>query len=240
MKRLFVFIFLIAVVFTSCHHLNGDRVRGNGNIKTESRSVQAFNGVDAGGNIEVFVKQDSTRSVRIEADENLMEYIIVMIEGDDLLIEPKSGYNLSGSKDIKVYVSAPAFKKFEASGASGITGENTITTTETIDISVTGASNARLDVKAPKVSAEMTGASHITLTGETRDLSVDGTGASHAKCFGLLSENADVDVAGASSAEVFASVNLKADASGASHIRYKGAATVSQSASGASGVRKVE
>ena len=86
----------------------------------------------------------------------------------------------------------------------------------------------------------MTGASSLKLKGQTKDLHIEGSGASHAKCFELLSENATVDVAGASSVEVFASVKLNADASGASDVRYKGNAAVSQSASGAGSVKKVE
>ena len=43
--------------------------------------------MDVGGNIDLYVKQDSNRSVRIEADENLMQYIEVKMEGDKLVIQ---------------------------------------------------------------------------------------------------------------------------------------------------------
>jgi len=217
-----------------------DKVRGNGTIKTENRTAGTFTRVDVSGNIDLYVKQDSARSIKIEADENLMQYIEVKMEGEKLMIQPKEGYNLSGSKPIKVYVSSPVFRELEASGACDIIGENILTATDEIAIDVTGASDAELELKAPKVSAEMTGASGLKLKGQTKDLHIEGSGASHAKCFELLSENADVDVAGASSADVYASVKLKADASGASDVRYKGNATVTQSTSGAGSVKKVE
>ncbi|MEO7982953.1 MAG: head GIN domain-containing protein [Bacteroidota bacterium] len=239
MKRFFIAILVVPVLLASCHYFHHNRIRGNGSIKTETRTTGTFSSIDVGGNIEVYLKQDSIRSVRVEADENLMQYILVRTDGDELVVEPKDGYNLSGSKDIKVYISSPFFKKLHASGASGITGETQLTG-ERIDIEVSGASNARLDIKTPKVSAEISGASSVVLKGQTKDLSVEVDGASHAKCFELLSENADIDVSGASSAEVFASVNLKADASGASHIRYKGAATKVGDASGAGSIKKVE
>ncbi len=217
-----------------------DKVRGNGTIKTESRTAGTFTGVDVGGNIDLYVKQDSARSIKIEADENLMQYIEVKMEGEKLMIQPKDGYNLSGSKHIKVYVSSPVFREIEASGACDIIGENVLTSTDEIAIDVTGASNAELELKAPKISIDMTGASDVKLKGQTKDLHIEASGASHAKCYELLSENADVDVTGASSAEVFASIKLNADASGASDVRYKGNATVTQSTSGAGSVKKVE
>jgi Putative auto-transporter adhesin, head GIN domain len=145
------FILLIPVVVISCHFVNHDKVRGNGTIKTESRTAGSFTGVDVGGNIDLYVKQDSIRSVRVEADENLMQYIEVKMEGEKLVIQPKEGYNLSGSKAIKVYVSSPVFKTLEASGACDIIGENKITSTEPMHIDLSGASDVKLELKAPKV-----------------------------------------------------------------------------------------
>ncbi len=238
MIRFFALLLFSSLLFTSCH-LGGDRIRGNGTIKTESRNAGVFSIVDVSGNIEVHVKQDSAFSVRVEADENLMEYIVIRTDGGRLVIQPKEHSNLSGSKAIKVYVSAPVFKKLEASGASDIVSDNLLSS-ESIDIDVTGASSVKLEIKSPRVSADVTGASSVFLTGQTKDLSLDGQGASHLRCYQLLSENADVDVSGASSSEVFASVNLKADASGASNIKYKGAAKHTGSASGAGSITRLE
>ncbi len=239
MKRFFAFIFFIPVIIMSCH-LGQDRIKGNGSIKTETRATATFSSVDVNGNIDLYVKQDATTSVRVVADDNLMEYIITTTAGDRLIIEPKDGVNLSGSKEIKVYVSSPVFNKLEASGACSIIGETIITATDRIDIVVTGASDARLELKAPVISADMTGASNVILNGATKEITLHGSGASGAKCFGLLSERAHVEMSGASNAEVFASVSLDANASGASDIRYRGIASHTGKASGASSVKRVD
>jgi hypothetical protein len=87
----------------------------------------------------------------------------------------------------------------------------------------------------------MTGASNLRLTGQTKDLLIEGSGASHARCFNLLAENTKVDLAGASSAEVYASIALDADASGASRVKYRGnASQVAKNESGAGSVKKVD
>ncbi len=216
------------------------KIRGNGVIKTETRKTGDFNSVEVSGSMDLFVKQDSVYSVRIETDENLMEHITVSTEGNKLVIEPRDNDNLSGTKGVRIYVSSPQFEKLEATGASNITSEGILTTSSGISIDLTGASDASIEVNTPKIDAEMTGASSIRLKGQTKDLSIQGTGASHAKCFDLMTENAEVEVTGASSAEVFASVKLSASASGASHVRYKGNASVSQSSSGAGSVNKAD
>ena len=241
MNRFFTAAFFFAILFSSCKYVIGKRINGNGKVITQSRTFSGFTRVDVSSAIDLYVKQDSVFSVKVETDENLQQHIIIEQDGNTLRIKQQNNTNLDATGKIKVYVSAPLFKSLEASGACDIIGENVLTATDEISIDVTGASDAELELKAPKVSAEMTGASNVKLKGQTKDLHIEGTGASHAKCYELLSENADVDVTGASSAEVFASVKLKAEASGASNIRYKGNATmVSQSASGAGSVKKVE
>jgi hypothetical protein len=139
-----------------------------------------------------------------------------------------------------VYVAAPSFRTIDVSGASNIVGENKLVSDETLDIELSGASEAKVDLKAPRINAEVTGASTITLTGETKDLNVIGSGASGAKCFELMTENTTVDISGASSAEVFASVKLDAQASGASEIKYKGTPAITQDINGASSIKKVD
>ena len=147
----------------------GKRIRGNGTMKTETRSAGTFSNIDVSGSFDVYVKQDSASSVKVEADENLMEYIVIETLGNTLRIKTKDGANLKSSNGIKVYVSNPSYKDFDASGACDIESENRITSTETISIGLSGASSVKLDVNAPKVSVDGSGASTVSLSGTNKD-----------------------------------------------------------------------
>ena len=223
MIRFFASAFLFLTLFTACTYMGGKKIRGNGNVVTQAKTFSGFTEVEVGSAIHLYVKQDSAFSVKVEVDENLQQYIIIEQDGGTLRIKQKNNTSLDATGSIKVYVSAPLFKRLEASGACKIIGENLLGATDEISLDINGASEGDFELKAPKVIADISGASNLKLRGKTKDFFLEGSGASHAKCFELLAENADVDVAGASSADVFASVSLKADASGASDIRYKGA-----------------
>jgi hypothetical protein len=240
MNRIFLAAIFFSVTLTSCHFGSGRRMDGNGIIKSETRSVGTFNSVDVSGNIDVYVKQDSVASVKIEADENLQEYVHITVDGGVLEINEEDGYDLQSAKGIKVYVSGASFKNFEASGACDIYSENKVTGTNEIGINVSGSSSVKMELNAPAIRAELSGASHLDLKGETKKISLNGSGASGITCFELLSEETHVELSGACNADVFASVKLDVDVSGASHVKYKGNATVTQEASGASSVKKVE
>jgi len=239
MKLLLLVFSCSLVVFTSCN-IGGDRIRGNGVIKTETRDEKDFQNMEINGAIKVFVKQDSAYSVKVEADENLQRHIEVYMHKNTLVIRPENGYNLKPSQSVKLYVSGPSFRHFDVSGASSIESEGRITSADELYIDLSGASEAEMDVKSPVVGVEVSGASSAALSGETKDLKVDGDGASKAKCFDLMAENAHIELSGASHADVFASVKLEAHVSGASHVKYKGNAEITQEVSGAASVKKAE
>ena len=240
MKRLILLSLLSIVIFNSCRQVFGKRIRGNGNIKIETRTATQFNSIDVSGSIDVYVKQDSVASIKIETDENLLEYVHVNNEGGTLEIHEEGGYNLKPTKSIKVYVSGPAFKHFEASGACDIYSENKISSGEAVSINLSGASNVTMELNTPKVSAGLSGAGTIALKGETKELRIDGSGSTDIKCFDMMAENIYIEISGAGDAEVYASVKLDVHVSGAGTVKYKGNATVSQSVTGAGSVKKVE
>ncbi|HJS55612.1 MAG TPA: head GIN domain-containing protein [Chitinophagaceae bacterium] len=240
MKKLALFSFVILLFASGCREIAGRRVRGNGHITTETRTASNFNSIDVGGAIDVYVRQDSAASIKIEADENLHEFIEVHTSGSTLEIHTQRGARIRPTHKIRVYVSNPSFREFEVSGASSIRSETEIVSNEMLSVNISGASEGRLEFNAPKVYVDLSGASNVSIKGKTKDLEADASGASKIKCFDLLSENTDIEVSGASSAEVYASVRLAGSASGASSVKYKGNATSSVSSSGASGVNKVD
>jgi hypothetical protein len=219
----------------------GKRVHGNGNIRTEDRSVSDFKNVDISGAAKVLVSQGDHPSVKIEADENLLQYMEVIQTGDKITIREREGFHLLPNNDMKIYVTAPVFNNIEASGACDIIGQGKLSNPEPLNIHVNGAGDIRMEIDAPRLEADVSGSGSIFLKGETREVSLDLTGAGDAHCYDLKAENTKVDITGAGSADVYASVRLDADVSGAGTVNYKGnAGQVNQHVSGAGSVHKVE
>ncbi|HXB93557.1 MAG TPA: head GIN domain-containing protein [Puia sp.] len=231
----------LSIFLGSCRDILGKRVHGNGNIRTEDRSVNDFKNVEVSGAAKVLVSQGDHPAVKIEGDENLLPYMEVEQMGDKITIHEKQGFHLLPSNDLKVYVTAPIFNSIEASGACDIIGQNKISNPENLDLHVSGAGDIRMEIDAPRLGAEVSGSGSIYLKGQTKEVSLDLTGAGHAHCYDLLSESTKVEITGAGSAEVYASVRLDAEVSGAGEVKYKGnASEVSQHVGGAGSVRKAD
>ncbi|HET9824793.1 MAG TPA: head GIN domain-containing protein, partial [Chitinophagaceae bacterium] len=188
----------------------------------------------------VYVRQDSSSSIRVEADDNLQQYIETRIDGETLRIRSEEGYNLRPSRQIKVYVSAAAFKRFGASGACSLFSEGRITSPNEIAYDLSGSCDVTMEVNAPKISTDISGACTVKLKGQTKDFYIRGSGSTDIRSFELLAENVDLDISGAGDADVYASVKLSGTISGAANVNYKGAAQTDIHTSGASSVKKAD
>jgi hypothetical protein len=240
MRKYIWLLLALPIAFASCRFMSGRKVRGNGNIKTEERTVSHFKNVEVRGSINVYVSQGDIKPVKIEGDENLLQYVEVIEEGDRLIVRERPGFNLEPSGDLRIHVTAPVYNTIEVSGASDIIGETKINNPENLDLHVSGAGIIKMEVDAPKLKADISGSGSIDLKGQTKEVDLGLSGAAHAHCFDLLSENTSVDISGAGSAEVYASMKLDASVSGAGSVSYKGNATsVNQHVSGAGSVNKV-
>lgn len=238
MQKILLFAVVLLMTASSCRQIFAKRISGNGNIGSANRQVSNFNSIDVSGAIDVIVSQSPESSVKIEGDDNLLEYVEVYEEGGTLRIHTRKGVNIKPSGSMKVHVSNPDFKNFEASGACKIIGRNMIKTSGNVRIDLSGASNVDMQLDAPRIETEVSGAGSIKLSGKTKDFSVDGSGSTEVQCFDLLAENVRIDISGAGDAQVFASVKLDVDVSGAGNVRYKGTANVTQDISGAGSVKK--
>lgn len=240
MKRIIFFSALLALSFASCRYLNRERIRGNGNIRTEQRTPGDFSGVEVRGAIDLIVRTDSARQVSVEADENLLEYVEVRRKGNNLVVTTRDGFNIDATRSIVVRVSGPIFDVLEASGACSISSDAPLQSSGPLNIHLSGASRGKISARCPSITAEVSGASKLNLAGETKDLAIEAHGSSRVEAFELLTEEARVDLSGASHAEVFTSVKLNVEASGASGVRYRGPGTVNSELSGASSAKKAD
>ena len=241
MKNFKLIVLLAGIIlisgFSSCI-FNFSGIKGDGNIKKETRAVSDFSEIEVSGMYQVYLTQGKTNSLVIEGDENLMQYIITKNNNDKLIIEAKKSLNPTG--DIKIYLTFTSLESIDLSGACEVIGEGRLKFDE-IKFEGSGASEFTLDMKANKVGFDLSGASEIRLTGKANKVTLDGSGAIKISAFDFIINDCEVDLSGASEAKLNVTNNLSIDVSGAATITYKGGAKIiKQSTSGASSIKVAE
>lgn len=242
MKQSTFFILALCILFSvsSCRFGMGKRVRGNGVSATQERQVGSFTGVSGMGSMDIIVSKGPANTLKIEADENLLEFIETSNHNGTVEVHTREGYNLDPRSDIKVYATAPDFDYLNVSGSGKIKSNGKITSTNKLHTEVSGSGDIALDVDAPRVEAEIAGSGSVSMNGNTKDFAAHVSGSGDVRCFNLMAENTELDVAGSGNAEVFASKTLDVDIAGSGDVRYKGNPSVKQNTAGSGSVRKVD
>ena len=222
MNRMYAALLLAIVLFTasSCRWKS---VRGNGNVITSNRNEGSFDGVKTAGSFDLYVTQGDTYSVRIEAEENLMKYIITEVSNGELKVKVSNGINLRPKKDMKVFVTAPRFKELGIAGSGNITAESVLKSDERMELSVSGSGDIRIsEVDAPKIIIRISGSGNAAVGGTTRDAEFRIAGSGDIKCKELKTENTEVHIAGGGNVWSYCSQSLDVHIAGSGDVHYAG------------------
>ena len=202
-------------------------VKGNGNLKNETRQVSEFTSLSARGPMDVQIDYGNSNSIKIEADENLLPYIETTVENGKLIIEPKINFHLKSRSKIVVYVSMTKIKELQLSGSGNINGSGAFTSDDETEIGVSGSGNIKLNsVNFKNLAVNISGSGNIQLkAGSANDLKASVSGSGNIDCSGVTSENADVKISGSGNTSVNVNKSLSANISGSGNVFYKGSAT---------------
>ncbi len=216
-------LILALVLLNSCDH---DTIRASEEVTTLDYSIPKYSDLKVSDAFTIYVTfSDTEESVRIEANDNLQDKIIVKREGDALAIGLKKYTSVRGNATMNAYIVTKDISTFDISGASRLTLENEWLVTDG-RIELSGASNFTGEVNSERLYLDMAGASHLDLFGNTASFNAKLSGSSGIRDYDLKVESLKIELTGAS--EAFLNVNETIDvtASGASFLNYKGNAKV--------------
>lgn len=225
MKKLAT-VSLILLMSASVHAQwwGGKKVKGNGKMTTETRETADYEKVNVAGSFDVILVSGNEGSIKIEAEENLLEYIITETEGDALKIKVQNGYNLETSRNKNILITVPfsSLNEVSLAGSGDVKGLSPITADD-FKFAVAGSGDMELEVRAKNLKGSVAGSGDLTLQGlsTNANLNVAGSGDIHAA--DLKTVNAEASVAGSGDIAVNCDGGfLKARISGSGDIQYSG------------------
>ncbi|RYY39117.1 MAG: DUF2807 domain-containing protein [Chitinophagaceae bacterium] len=235
--RILCSLFAVLLLASSCRFAGYHRVRGNGVLSKQERGLSNFQEVQVTGGMNVVLLQGAQAGVRVETDENLQEYVETEVNGNELHIHARPGYNLDERAGLTVYVTTASLRALTVTGSGDVSSQGKIAG-DGLKIEVTGSGNVALALDMPSVEAQVTGSGTVRLSGNTRTFRSETHGSGEIHAFDLLAEDTRVEVSGSGDAEVFASKQLNVEVSGSGDVAYKGTANVQQQVHGSGSVHK--
>ncbi|MBD1398729.1 PspC domain-containing protein [Pontibacter sp. JH31] len=181
-----------------------------------------FDAITVNGAYHVQITQGNNYSITASGSPEDLEKMEVRKEGDELVINPEgSTFRLfDRQKTVLIQITLPRLRSLDLGGA--IKADIGHIQTNHLNIALTGATQAFVDVNVDRLQADIAGASKSTFTGRAQTVDMDIAGASRLDATKLVASTVNVEAAGACSADVHATNTLRADAAGACKIRYRG------------------
>lgn len=227
------------------------RIKGNGNVVSETRALASFNMIENEGAFDVYIIQDSVSEVTIEAESNLIGYIRTEVQGNTLSVYTKE--NLKTHYMIKLYIHTPDVNSVRLSG-SGLIDLGSVFT-ENLEVILSGSGDIRGSVNADYVRVGINGSGtanmglmcnelHTSISG-SGDMYFSGqavmayfniSGSGSIRSYELQLENCYADISGSGDMFVNVSGLLDVKISGSGSVHYIGYPEIYTNISGSGSV----
>jgi hypothetical protein len=251
MKRTFLIILALSIIATSCFK-DIFCVRGNGIMETQPRSITNFDEVENSTAVNVIYKRADSVSLVINAESNLMGYIITQTVNGRLEIKTNPGGScLDFHQQPVVMITSPGLNNIISTGSGDInadtlwgnsanillSGSGDVNTEsvicENFIIKVTGSGNVDiLDASCENPDLSITGSGDINIKGSAVSGQFLISGSGNINSGELVVNASNVTISG--SGNLFTSVvnTLNAVLSGSGNIYLKGDPSINQIISG--------
>jgi hypothetical protein len=221
MKKAIQLFVLSALFTTTITSAQWSKVKGNGNVITEKRSTVGYDEISVSGFFDVVLVSGKEGAIEINAEENLMQYIKIEVDGTMLKISTEKNINISTNKEIVVTVPFEQISYVSLSGSGDIETKNTIEAPKFI-AKLSGSGEMNLDVKSQEFETNLSGSGDIELKGSADSFIAKISGSGDVNAFDLVTKKSNLTISGSGDMKVNCSENLYARISGSGNINYKG------------------
>lgn len=227
---------LFAMLFTSgCIGPYSGYITGSGNVVSEEFTVDEFHSVGFGVYGNLYATQGAPQSLRIEAEDNVLELLTVKVENGRLTIS--SDRRFINIKPINIYVSMKEVRDLSSSGSGNIISHSEINS-DTLNVSISGSGSSDLTLNVEELNTVIAGSGKSNLKGTAKVHNSVISGSGDINAFDLSTERTDITISGFGNAEVDASQTLDVSIFGSGNVYYTGDAASNQTISGSGTIVK--
>jgi hypothetical protein len=185
--------------------LKTEEISGSGTITQENRQLSQFNSLNIQGSFDIIVYQDETSSIEIEADDNIIPFIMSTVSSETLNIKAEKDntffLNLSPTIRPKIIIRTTSLKNLFASGNSSIVLNS---------------------IDNEELKLDLSGSSEIIVRGKSKNVTAHAAGSSKIHASALQADTVTFKVSGSGKVSIHADKTLNGKISGSGMLEYSG------------------
>ena len=230
MRKMFLVLLTITTFLLSATAQKNDwdkneKIVGSGNLVTKEIPIQSFSELSAHGVYHLYLSQGDKESVRIEAEDNLIDLFTVENKGSSLEIGMKKNVNIDTKKKMSVYVTFKSLRSMYLSMVGGTSSEEQL---KFSDLKFTNQSvgTVNLNMTMQNLNLENGSVGALKLKGSADNAVIKSNSVGSIQAADFVVQKMDIDNSGVGSATVNAEKELKMSDSFLGKVNNKGNATV--------------
>lgn len=213
----------------------GTGKEGNGEVVSETRTIsEDFTRISASEGLQVYISQDDEFSIKVEADENIIDLIATDTRNGKLRIHALENI---GRATKNVYVSLPKITALSGSSGAYLASKETLESTE-LEINGSSGANLKIDVVTNEIEIDASSGASLNIDGTANEAVIDVSSGGSINASDLQTKNCNAEASSGGNVKVKVSDNLYADAGSGGNISYSGDPTVTKKKSVSGGVNK--
>jgi len=193
-----------------------NRIKGSGNLVTETRTIEPFSSLELSGSFDVYVIIGETQSVKVTFDDNLIEFVETRVRDGHLEISVEKSYSTHSRNRVDIVV--PSLDEIFCSGSG--------------DTEISG-------LRGDEFHYDVNGSGDLIVDGEIDELRISISGSGDVDARDLMAREARVRISGSGDVKLFASESIDGRVSGSGDILiYGNPEHISRRVSGSGSIRK--
>lgn len=206
-----------------------------GDMISKDFSVSKFHSIDFNGAGTLYARQEAGQSLRIEADEGMIETLSVDVVNGKLAVSSSCPGNI---KPITVYASMEDVNELSGSGDVNIISKTGITM-DALGLNMNGSGYFDMVLDVDELNTAISGSGDTKLEGRAGIHNINISDTANIRAFALLTERTDVMILGSGQVEIAASKKIDATISGGGSVFYIGNPSVTQNVLGYGKIEKI-
>ena len=219
-KYSIVFTFLLFILL-SCSSEEDTGIEGDGNVVSIVKSVETFNRLKIEGVFNVYLNQDKTEKIRIEAEQNIIDLIKFNHDGKTLTIDYDSKHSINKSEDIDLYITIADLKELDLEIIGHVKTNNALDLSKFLLIN-NSVGHVDFSMLSKKFTVINNSVGNVNLFGLVENFTLNNNSLGNVDAFELTAEKVSIENNSVGNVNVNATYSIEIENNGVGNITFKG------------------
>ena len=217
-----VFTYVLSLLLTvSCSDEVDNGIKGEGNVVSIVKPVESFNRLKIEGVFNVFLNQDDTEKVRIEAEQNILDLIEVYNDGKTLLIKYEKKGAVNKSETVDLYITIDNLKELDLEIVGNVKTKNSLDLSKFL-LTNNSVGNIDFSLLSKKFTLLNNSVGNVNLFGLVEKFTLDNNSVGNVNAYPLTAEKVIIENNSVGNINVNATYSVDIENNGIGKITYKG------------------